>query len=225
MRYRALATDYDGTLAHHGSVDESTCAALIRLQASDRQTLLVSGRVLDEMRAIFPRLDLFRWCVLENGALLYHPATGTQKCLAEPPPLHFVEELRRRGVGQIALGRVIVATWRPYENAVQDAIRACGLDLQVIFNKDAVMVLPRGINKATGLKAALRQMGLEPHHVVAVGDAENDLDFMHLCARSAAVANALDAVKEAADIVLHGRCGAGVVELIDTLIATDLAER
>lgn len=223
MRYLALATDYDGTLAAHGSVDEATRAGLERLLDSGRQLILVSGRVLDEMRAIFPSLELFCWCVLENGALLYHPATRTQQRLAEPPPPRFIAELRQRGVERISQGSVIVATWRPHEAAVLDAIRTCGLELQIIFNKDAIMVLPSGVNKAFGLKAALAEMNLSPQNVVAVGDAENDHAFMRLCACSAAVANALSAVKETADIVLRGRQGAGVVELIDELIATDLA--
>ena len=36
------------------------------------------------------------------------------------------------------------------------------------------MVLPSGVNKATGLSAALVELGLSRHNVVAVGDAEND---------------------------------------------------
>jgi len=37
-----------------------------------------------------------------------------------------------------------VATWKPHQDAVLDCIRELGLDLQVIFNKGAVMVLPAG---------------------------------------------------------------------------------
>ena len=104
-------------------------------------------------------------------------------------------------------------------------IRELGLELQVIFNKGAVMVLPAGVNKATGLTAALEELNLSPHNAVGVGDAENDHAFLSLCECSAAVANALPPVKETADITTradHG--GAGVVELIDQLIADDLAE-
>ena len=57
-------------------------------------------------------------------------------------------------------GRVIVATWEPYETMVLETIRDLGLELQVIFNKGAVMVLPAGVNKATGLACALEQLGL-----------------------------------------------------------------
>ena len=48
----------------------------------------------------------------------------------------------------------------------------------MIFNKGAVMILPSGVNKATGLAAALEELGLSPHNVVGVGDAENDHAFL-----------------------------------------------
>ncbi len=223
MRYLALCCDYDGTLALDGRVDEPTLAALERLLASGRRLVLVTGRELDDLQATFPRLDLFERVVAENGALLYRPGTREEKLLAARPPEKFVDALRRRGVGPMSVGRVIVATWRPHENAVLDTIREQGLDLQVIFNKGAVMVLPAGVNKATGLAAALEEMGLSPHNAVGVGDAENDHAFLKLCECSVAVANALPTVKETADFTTPADHGAGVVELIDALAADDIA--
>jgi hypothetical protein len=106
---------------------------------------------------------------------------------------------------------------------VLDVIRDLGLELQVIFNKGAVMVLPAGVNKATGLTAALRELKLSPRNVVGVGDAENDHSFLRLCEFSAAVANALPAVKDTADFVAARDHGAGVAELIRALVERDLA--
>jgi HAD superfamily hydrolase (TIGR01484 family) len=225
MRYLALCCDYDGTIAHHGRVDEPTLAALERLLASGRRLVLVTGRELDDLMRTFPRVDLFERVVAENGALIYRPATKEEKPLAERPPERFVQKLKERGVGPVSVGRAIVATWEPHETAVLHAIHEMGLELQVIFNKGAVMVLPSGVNKATGLLAALKEMGLSPHNAVGVGDAENDHAFLTLCECSAAVANALPAVKKTADVVTRGGHGAGVAELIDEMIATDLAGR
>ncbi|SRR5579871_3637831 len=223
MRYLALATDYDGTLAHNGRVDDATLAALVRLRETGRRLLLVTGRELTDLQGTFPHAGLFDRVVAENGALLYRPATGEEKALAAPPPPEFVEELRRRGVWPLAVGRAIVATWEPQEVAVLDAIRHLGLELQVIFNKGAVMVLPSGVNKATGLDAALAELGLSPESVVGVGDAENDHAFLSRCGLAVAVANALPALKERADWVTKGDHGAGVAELAARLGADDLA--
>jgi HAD superfamily hydrolase (TIGR01484 family) len=222
MRYFALATDYDGTLAHDGVVGPETIAALEHLRATGRKLILVTGRELAGLLRAFPRIELFDRVVAENGALIYCPATREEQPLGEAPPEAFVAALRAQGVAPLSVGRVIVATWQPNETVVLKIIRDLGLELQVIFNKGAVMVLPSGINKATGLAAALDQLGLSVHNVVGVGDAENDHAFMSLCECSVAVANALPLLKERAEYVTRGDHGAGVVELIDMIVTDDL---
>jgi HAD superfamily hydrolase (TIGR01484 family) len=222
MRYLALCTDYDGTIAHHGRVDKPTLAALEELRASGRKLVLVTGREIEDLQKVFDRLDLFERVVAENGALIYRPATREERLLVEAPAARFVEELKRRGVERISVGRCIVATWQPHEKVVLETIRDLGLELQVIFNKGAVMILPGGMNKAAGLKAALEELDISIHNTVGVGDAENDHAFLGICEFSAAVANALPAVKETADLVLQSDHGAGVTELIREILADDL---
>ncbi len=193
--------------------------------ASGLQLLLVTGREVDDLRDICPHLEVFDRVVAENGGVLYRPVTHERKILASPPPKEFVQTLRSRGVARLEVGQTIVATVRPYETVVLEAIRDLGLELQVIFNKEAVMVLPSGVNKASGLRAALKELGLSPNDVVAIGDAENDHAFLDMCGCSAAVANALPALKKHADIVTTGAEGQGVIELIDELLADDLSGR
>jgi hydroxymethylpyrimidine pyrophosphatase-like HAD family hydrolase len=224
MRFHALACDYDGTLALQGRVDAPTVSALERLRATGRQLILVTGRELDELLSIFPQVHLFTRIVAENGALLYRPDTREIRMLCRPPDAGFVAVLRRLGVQPLAVGRAIVATWKPHEQAVLATVRELGLDLQVIFNKEAVMVLPPGVTKASGLEAALEEMQLTLHETVAVGDAENDLVLFAACEAGVAVANALPAVKERADWVTPADHGAGVIQLIDALIVDELAE-
>ena len=225
MHYLALACDYDGTLATEGRVSDAALAALKRLRATGRKLILVTGRELPDLLAIFPPILLFDRVVAENGGLLYRPAEREEKRLAEPAPGPFVQELRKRGVTPLAVGHSIVATHRPNETTVLETIRDLGLELHVIFNKDAVMVLPSGVNKATGLAAALAELGLSPEQTFGVGDAENDHAFLELCGCAAAVANALPALMEKADIVTRAENGAGVAELIEELLANDLAGR
>src|SRR5262245_19141183 len=159
--------------------------ALRRLRDSGRKLILVTGRQLPDVATLLEPLDLFDRVVAENGAVLYRPATQEERQLAEPPPDEFVSMLARRGVAPLQLGRIIVATVRPHETTVLAAIRDLGLERQVIFNRDAVMVLPSGVNKGTGLRAALEELGLSFHNVVGVGDAENDHGFLDLCACAA----------------------------------------
>jgi hydroxymethylpyrimidine pyrophosphatase-like HAD family hydrolase len=142
--------------------------------------------------------------------------------LSEPPPATFVEELRRRGVQPLTAGEVFVATEQPNERIVLGVIAELGLDLQVILNKGSVMVLPASVNKATGLSAALEELGIAPQDVVGIGDAENDEAFLAMCGCGVAVANALNSLKAHADYVTMGENGAGVREIIELLISEEL---
>ena len=222
MRYLALATDYDGTLAHHGAVDATTLEALRRVRASGRKLLLVTGRQLDDLAQVFPEVGIFDRVVAENGALVDVPAKNQTRLLAPPPPASFVAALKKRGVEPLAVGQVVVATVQPNETVALEVIREMGLELQVIFNKGSVMILPSSVNKATGLQAALDELQLSAHNVVGVGDAENDHAFLRVCECGVAVANALDALKASADYVTEGRASDGVRELAELLVREDL---
>jgi hydroxymethylpyrimidine pyrophosphatase-like HAD family hydrolase/energy-coupling factor transporter ATP-binding protein EcfA2 len=222
MRYLALVSDYDNTLARDGRIADAARNALWRLRESGRRVILLTGRRLDDLLALCDCIDCFDFIVAENGAVLYEPNGRERSLLGPPPPENFVAALARRGVQPLEVGQVIVATHAPHHASVIEAIRESGLELQVIFNLQAVMVLPAGINKATGLKAALRRLGLSPHEVVGVGDAENDHSFLQLSECPVAVANAVDSIKDIAAIVTQGSEGDGVAELIDQIIANDL---
>ncbi len=220
-RFVALATDYDGTLAEEGLVSSATVDALKRFKARKGTLILATGRVLSELTALFPEIDLFDLVVAENGALLHWPGSGETRALTEPPPAAFVERLTEMGVGPISVGHCIVATWTPHEGAVIQAIRDMQLELSITFNKGAVMILPNGVNKASGLEAALAALSIAPSETVAIGDAENDLAMLKLCGLSVAVANALDSVKKEADWVTSAPRGAGVAQMLDSLMTAD----
>src|SRR5438067_9722548 len=217
MKYAALATDYDGTIAFGGQVDEPTLEALRHVRAVGLRLVMVTGRQLSDLFNTFPHHSLFDRIVAENGAVLCDPARGSSRVLVPPPPPQLVKMLTDRRV-PLSVGHVIVATVEPYQHVVLDAIRDLGLEWHVIFNKGAVMALPSAVTKATGLSPALTELGVSPLHTVGVGDAENDQAFLTLCGLSAAVANALPAVKQEVDLVMAGEQGAGVVELIDRLL-------
>ena len=217
---RALACDYDGTIADEGIVATSVADALFRLREGGRRLILVTGRELHDLLRIFARADLFHRIVAENGGVLYDPITRVEQHLGAAPPDALVAELRRRGVDPLSVGKVIVATREPHQQAVVDALRDLGITRNIILNKGAVMLLPPGIDKASGLKSALSALALPASSTVGVGDAENDRTFLSECGCAVAVANALPAVKEAADLVTRGESGAGVVELVDWLMAT-----
>jgi HAD superfamily hydrolase (TIGR01484 family) len=200
-------------------VDDSTYDALKRLKETGRQLILVTGRELRNLGDY--NLDLFARVVAENGAVVYDPGTKRQHLIGDKAPAVLIRALKEKKVEPLSVGESIIATSYPHETTVLEAIRDLGLEYQIVFNKGAVMALPPGINKATGLKAALAEVELSPHNVIGAGDAENDFAFLETCGCSAAVGNATLALKNTVDVVLEGCWGRGVTDLIEQIIAKD----
>lgn len=222
MPWRLLAADYDGTLASEGRVDPATLAAFDRVIARGIRVALVTGRELGDLRRVFPQMDRFHAVIAENGGVLYLPETARLRPLAAPPPDALEQRLRERGVQPLSTGVVIVATRAPWEPEARAALTALGLDWDVTLNKGAVMLLPRGVDKASGLAVLLAELGIDARDTVGIGDAENDVAFLRACGLGVAVANALPDLKAHADRVTRDPNGAGVREVVDALLAGSL---
>src|SRR5258705_1031213 len=138
MYFLAIATDYDGTIAHDGSVKTETVAALKQFKESGRRLILVTGRDLTDLKRAFFEIKIFDRIVAENGALIYDPSTEEERMIAPPPPAIFVERLKQLKVEPISVGRSIVATWEPNEATVLKVIRDLGLELHIVFNTGAL---------------------------------------------------------------------------------------
>jgi hydroxymethylpyrimidine pyrophosphatase-like HAD family hydrolase len=223
VRMMAVAVDYDGTLARGGIVHRNTIAAIERLIASGRKLILVTGRMLTDLLRVFPEAELCCRIIAENGAVLYRPDTRDQQLLGAAAPEPLLKSLTTKGVMPLDIGASIIATVKPNEVAVLETIRDLGMEHHVVFNREAVMVLPPGVDKGTGLRAALLDLRLSPHNVIGIGDAENDHALLQACGYTVAVGNAVPMLKSIADRVTQGEDGAGVAELLTELIADDLA--
>lgn len=221
MRYQAIATDYDGTLAQDGWVDAATWAAIAAFRQPGGKVILVTGREFDDLKQVCPSLDRFDAVIAENGGVAYWPQADRVVTQGEPPPIQFIERLQQAGIDQIQQGRVIVATWQPHGEAVEQAIADLQINYHVILNKRAVMILPQGVDKASTLRHVLNDLQICPSDVVGVGDAENDLALLQVCGLGVAVNNALPTLKEAADYVTDRDRGQGVQTLIHKLLQGD----
>jgi hydroxymethylpyrimidine pyrophosphatase-like HAD family hydrolase len=224
VNVHAFATDYDGTIADANRVAPSTARALERVRETGRKLLLVTGRMLPDLRAVCPDVDrMFDAVVAENGALVYFPERRELRTLGGSPEPALVDALRRRGV-RFDLGEAILATDAPFAEAALAAIQETGVDRTPVFNKGALMLLPGGVTKATGLGVALGALALSPHNMVSIGDAENDHAFLAMSECAVAVADAVPALRERADYVTRAPSAAGVVEFIEEHLLHDLVD-
>ena len=213
MRFSALACDYDGTLAYADRIGPEALAALERARRSGLRLILVTGRTFFELTRVCERLDLFDGVVAENGAVVYFPQAGLLRDQAPPPPPRLLAELDHRGIFY-QVGRVIVATSRVDEAGVREALAATEVIRELAYNRTALMLLPHGVTKGSGVRQVIRELGLSPHDVLAIGDAENDLELFEACGFSACPADAVPSVRERADWVFPGENGRAVAAAI-----------
>lgn len=214
IKLRALALDYDGTLARHDRLSEGTVAALERARRAGLQLILVTGRTFFELTRVCPRLYLFDVVVAENGAVLHDPSDDAIRDEGPAPPSRLLAALDRNAI-PYELGRVIVATGHSYEAKVRRLMAEAGVELDVVRNRAALMLLPPGVSKGSGVRQALLRLGVSFHDVLAIGDAENDLDMFAACGFSACPGNALAEVARAVDWVFEGDSGEAVSRAID----------
>ncbi|HZE16774.1 MAG TPA: HAD family hydrolase, partial [Mycobacterium sp.] len=210
--FQVLAVDLDGTLTSRGNVSLEALQAIDQVRRNGLVVVLVSGRIGVELQAEFPQIvGHFDALVLENGAVAV--IDGTTRALSAPVDAALDDALAARGV-PYRRGEVLVAVDGEHAATVVEAIGELGLDCQIVRNRAALMVLPAGVTKGTGLGAVLAEMDLSPHNMLAVGDAENDLALLAMAGIGVAVADAVPSVREHADLVLEQQDGAGVAELL-----------
>ena len=213
MIWKALACDYDGTIASNDRIGAEALAALRAARAAGLRLILVTGRTFFELLRVCETIDLFDAVVAENGGVLYFPARGVLRDHAPPPPPRLLAELDARGI-PFQVGRVIVGTWRAEEARVRDTLRTLGMRMAIAYNRAAVMLLPPGISKGDGVRQAVRALGLAHHDVLALGDAENDLDLFAACGWTGCPVNAVPELKDRADFIFPGENGSGVARAI-----------
>ncbi len=212
MYRRVLAFDFDGTLALNGDVSPEVETALEQCRASGHVLFLVTGRRFETL--VLGRLgELFSGIVWENGAVLSHTASGeTYLPFGQLDP-RLLKAMEDAGI-PFERGLAIAATWTPHDQALWRILSTHGGTTSMEYNKGAVMVLPPGATKGSGLERLLALCGLSPRNVAAFGDAENDLSMLTLAEVSVAVGDAVPAVIETADVLAKASGPQGVLEIL-----------
>lgn len=217
MKLCVVAMDYDGTIARDGRAEPLVLEAVREAQTRGIVAILVTGRILADLHRVLPEHELFDAIVAENGAVLAFPKTPMRR-LTHPPSQVLLDELCAREVA-VSFGECIIEADAAVAPKILEAIRKLELPLVLQFNHGRVMVLPQGINKATGLRGALNTLRLSLHNCVGIGDAENDYAMLDACEIGVAVSWGSKALQQIADEVLQGAGPAAVAAYIREVTA------
>lgn len=216
MKLSVLALDYDGTIANGDTLHASVREAIAAARGRGILVVLVTGRILEELRRVAGDLHFVDGVIAENGAVVHFPDSGHTSLLAPPIPHAFVEELQRRGIS-CHVGQCLIDADAADGSRLLDVIHTLELPLVLLFNRSRLMTLPQGISKATGLRAALDILRASGRNTIAIGDAENDHEPLRLAEVGMAVEWGSPTLRAAADFVVNGTGPADVAPCIRRL--------
>lgn len=207
---RALATDFDRTLTDESlRVSRRALAALRAARRAGLSTLVVSGRDPDFLaREVGDAADLI---VAENGCFVMKPGEDPVPVC---PVAHDLRGAFAKAAFPIEHQRLLASADVEHEPALARMLHAAGIEADLVRNKDRVMVLPRGVDKAAGLQRALALLDVEPAFCAAAGDAENDLVMLQSVGYGIAVANAVEDLRAIATHVTRRPGGEGLADWI-----------
>ncbi|MGB3851977.1 MAG: HAD-IIB family hydrolase [Tunicatimonas sp.] len=224
MYLKTLAFDLDGTLTESDTLSEKIKSMLTKVKNEGFIVLLVTGR---RLRAI-PDLTFFEYIceaiVAENGAVLYFPSNDTVSLPFGELAVDVKKQLLALDI-PLEVGMAIVATWTPHDREVIEILTKTGYAATVEYNKGAVMILPPGASKGSGLRIALHDLGYSPHNLIAFGDAQNDRSLFEQVELSVAVDNASSEIKAIADVVLTKPNGTGICDFLESLLEDRIPAR
>jgi hydroxymethylpyrimidine pyrophosphatase-like HAD family hydrolase/ActR/RegA family two-component response regulator len=198
---KVLSSDMDGTIARNGVVPDQTWDLLRQAKIAGMTLILATGRVLANFINDGPFAEIFEAIVAENGAVIFFPMKNQIKQpFGRLSPL-LIQRLEGLNI-PLERGMSIVATRIPYDETVMKVLQELNVGATIEYNCGAVMLLPPGATKGTGLSYALQELAFSPHNLVVCGDAENDQSQLELAELAVVVPNALPKIKALADVVL-----------------------
>ena len=219
MSRRIFAFDFDGTIAEDGRVPKEIIEVFRKAYLQTHALFLVTGRLYRQadIEEILPYLTGIVW---ENGAVLEH-LSGARVSLpfgTLPEPL--VKDLEQTGI-EMLTGMAIAATWAQNENLVKEVSARHHYLPTLDWNKMALMILPTGANKGSGLKRLLEQCHCSSETLMAFGDGENDHSLLSMAKTAVAVQDAVPSLQEIAHVVSNNPGPSGVVEILQAFLGEE----
>lgn len=216
---RALVFDFDGTLTMGGKpLKKELVDALLERKNSGMKILLATGRCVKDIMELAGD-GVFDGLVAENGAVLVS-AEGKRSVAPQE-----WTGVRAKLLPHFEPGCEEVIISAPVET-LDTARRFVPPDVAHIeLNKDRLMIMPRGVDKGTGLMVMLATLHVSGEETTCIGDGENDLPMFEASGLKVALANSVDSLKQRADLVTEGSDGEGTVEALDRLFPRGAAPR
>lgn len=219
--FKAIALDVDGTITDNTrKICVSSLKAINQAEKNGIPVIIVTGNTLCSTKMISIMLGTSGGLVSENGGVIYHQkekkvlgniveCEKAYKYLKTKYPVEKVEFSDLR-VSEIAIRRNIK------EEIIKDTLK--DFNVEVYDSKFAIHLTDPTVDKGSSLEILAGHMGLKTGEIMAIGDSENDIEFLRVAGLKIAVNNADEELKAAADYVTSKPHGDGVKEAVSKFI-------
>jgi phosphoglycolate phosphatase len=218
---KAIAVDVDGTITDgKRRLCPSSLEAIRESEERGIPVIIVTGNILCSTKTISILLGTSGGLVAENGGVIKsskgkYVLGDIGKCqeayefLEARYPVRKVEYSEQR-VSEIALERDIEV------EILKESLK--NFDVRLYDSGFAIHITDPSVNKGSSLIRLARDFGVERQEIMAVGDSENDLEFLEVAGLKVAVANADQELKSLADYVTKKPYGDGVKEALERFL-------
>lgn len=236
MKIEAIAVDIDGTITDaKRRLCNSAMTAIRKAETAGVPTIIVTGNLVTFGYATATLIGATGGVVCENGGVIFKEGLNNNKVdiLVDK---EYVDEANQHLIGKIGPKLEKISSddnnYRETEVVYYKFIEREVIEkaLEDFENLDKIEIYDSGfalhltdkrVNKGSSLELLCEKTGIDVKNVMAIGDSENDIDFLKVAGLKVSVANAEDALKEKSDYVCEKPFGYGVEEAIEKFVLGD----
>ena len=220
-KLKAIALDVDGTITDKS---RKVCLSAVKAirQAENRgvPVIIVTGNVMCATKTMAILFGTSGGLVAENGGVI--ESNGKIQILGNIDECQRAYEFLRsrfqvkkvefsdQRISEVAIERNID------EELVKEVVK--DFDVEVYDTKFAIHLTDPTVNKGSSLEMVAAYLSIQTDEILAIGDSENDIEFLRVVGMKVAVNNADEELKALADYVTENSYGDGVAEAIEKFI-------
>jgi len=218
---KAVALDVDGTItdkSRRGCI--SAIETIYKVETMGIPIIIATGNILCFTKALSIFLATSGGLVVENGGVI--ESRGSREVLGNFAKCqnaynHLKSELPVEKVQNSHLRISEIAITRKFPvNVIKEVLE--GFDVEVYDSKFAIHITDPSVNKGSSVIKVAADIGVSPGEILAIGDSENDIEFLSAAGVKVAVSNANPELKDIADYVTSKPHGDGVREAVEKYI-------
>ena len=230
MTIEAIAVDIDGTITDNKrQICISAIEALRKAESEGIPTIIVTGNVVNYAYATEVLIGCSGGLVGENGGIVFKEGENNNaveimvdRDFITSAESHLKEKLGDDFDRHASHDNMYRLTETVFYKTLEKEMLEDALsdfkyldELEIYDSRFALHVTDKRVNKGTSLRYLCERNGINMENVMAIGDSQNDEDFLKETGYKIAVGNAEDKLKEISTYVCENSYGDGVAEAIE----------